>query len=72
MQEVFTKLRSIINDNALSPAQKAHYLSLEAENMLPYPALDNETQTALEQRVICDMYEGHAPTSHVTCCRIMQ
>lgn len=61
MQEIFDKLRKITNDKTLSPAQKAHYLALEAENMLPYPALDEATQLALEQRVICDMYEGHAP-----------
>ncbi len=61
MQEIFDKLRSITNDKTLSPAQKAHYLSLEAENMLPYPPLDDDTQKALDERVICDMYEGHAP-----------
>ena len=55
------KLRSIANDSTLSPAQKAHYLSVEAENMLDYPALDAETRRALDERVICDMYEGHAP-----------
>ena len=61
MQELFNKLRSITNDETLSPAQKARYLSLEAENMLPYHVLDTETKDALEQRVICDMCEGHAP-----------
>jgi len=54
-------LRRIVNNPTLSPAQKARALSVEAENALPYPALDAETQTALEARVICDMYEGHAP-----------
>ena len=61
MHKTIEKLRSIANDGTLSPAQKKHFLSLEAENMLPYPALDAETQEALDQRVICDMYEGHAP-----------
>ncbi len=61
MKDTVNKLRSIANDATLSPGQKAHYLSLEAENMLAYPALDAETQEALDQRVICDMYEGHAP-----------
>jgi len=61
MQETVQRLRSITNDATLSPGQKAHYLALEAENMLAHPALDAETQEALEQRVICDMYEGHAP-----------
>ena len=61
MRDTIEKLRSIANDSTLSPAQKRHFLSLEAENMLPYPTLDAETQEALDQRVICDMYEGHAP-----------
>lgn len=55
------KLRLIINDPALSPAQKAHYLALEAENSLPCPPLDAATREALDARVICDMYEGNAP-----------
>jgi YjjI family glycine radical enzyme len=61
MQDTIRKLRSIANDATLSPAQKKHYLALEAENLLPYPALDAETQQALDERVICDMYEGNAP-----------
>ena len=55
------KLRRIASDATLTPAQKVRYLSLEAENMLDYPALDAETRHALDERVICDMYEGHAP-----------
>ena len=54
-------LRRIVNDPTLTPAQKAHALSLEAENSLPYPALDAETRAALDARIICDMFEGNAP-----------
>ncbi|WP_323035933.1 YjjI family glycine radical enzyme [Pararhodobacter sp.] len=54
-------LRRIVNNPTLSAAQKARALSLEAENSLPYPSLDADTQAALDDRVICDMYEGHAP-----------
>ena len=61
MQDVISKLSNITTDSTLSPAQKAHFLSLEAENLLPYPLLDKATQAALDARVICDMYEGHAP-----------
>jgi len=61
MQDPLSKLRSIVNDATLSAAQKARYLALEAENLLPYPPLDAKTQQALDERVICDMYEGHAP-----------
>ena len=55
------EIRRIVNDPTLSPAQKARALSLEAENSLVYPELDAETREALEARVICDMFEGHAP-----------
>ncbi len=61
MKKIFKTLRAITDDKTLSFNQKARYLSLEAENMLPYPDLDAETAQALDQRVICDMYEGHAP-----------
>ncbi|WP_372840461.1 YjjI family glycine radical enzyme [Phaeovulum sp.] len=61
MLDGFEKLRGIVNDPALSPAQKAHALAVQAENLLPYPALDAETRAALDARVICDMYEGAAP-----------
>lgn len=54
-------LRRIVNNPNLSPAQKARALSIEAEGALPYPMLDADTQAALDARVICDMYEGHAP-----------
>lgn len=61
MYEGVSKLRQIVNDATLSPAQKAHALAVAAETLLPYPALDAETRAALDARVICDMYEGHAP-----------
>ena len=54
-------IRRLVKDPTLSPAQKACALSVEAENALDYPMLDEETQAALDARVICDMFEGHAP-----------
>ncbi|MCW2254469.1 YjjI family glycine radical enzyme [Providencia alcalifaciens] len=51
----------IATDKNLSPKQKTHFLSLEAENNIPYLALSSETEQALNERIICDMYEGHAP-----------
>lgn len=50
----------IVTDPNLSPKQKANQLALAAENNLPYMKIDDETQQALDERVICDMYEGHA------------
>ena len=61
VQDLISKLSSITTDGTLNPAQKAHFLAAEAENLLPYPSLDAETRDALRQRVICDLYEGHAP-----------
>jgi len=61
MLDGFQKLRGIVNDPALSAAQKAHALAVQAENLLPYPVLDAETREALDARIICDMYEGAAP-----------
>ena len=61
MTELMKRFKGIAEDPSLSFAQKARYLSLEAENSLPYPELDEEAAKALEERVICDMYEGHAP-----------
>ncbi len=61
MYDSESELRRIVNDATLSPAQKAHALAVAAENLLPYPPLDAETRAALDARIICDMYEGHAP-----------
>ena len=61
MNTTMTRLRHIVTDASLSPAQKAHYLALEAANLLPYPPLDEATSRALQDGVICDMCEGHAP-----------
>jgi len=61
MNQSLQTIRKIVNDKTLSAGQKAHYLSLEAENMLPYPDLDEDTAEALEEGVLCDLYEGNAP-----------
>lgn len=52
---------SIITNANLSPKQKSNYLALEAEASLPYMEIDAETQKALQEGVLCDMFEGHAP-----------
>ncbi|WP_370737815.1 YjjI family glycine radical enzyme [Gilliamella mensalis] len=61
MTEFQQNCYNIVTDSNLSPKQKSSLLALAAENNLPYVDLDNETQQALSERVICDMYEGHAP-----------
>ena len=61
MTEFQQSCYNIVTDPNLSPKQKSNLLALAAENNLPYVDLDKETQQALNDRVICDMYEGHAP-----------
>lgn len=55
------RCQNIVTSQTLSPEQKRHFLALEAENALPYPALPQSAQAALDEGVICDMFEGHAP-----------
>ena len=54
-------LRRIVTDPTLSPTQKARLLSLQAENLLPYPEVDEDVAEALADKLICDLAEGHAP-----------
>lgn len=61
MTEFQQNCYNIVTDPNLSPKQKSNLLALAAENNLPYVDLDSDTQQALNERVICDMYEGHAP-----------
>lgn len=55
------RCQNIVTSKTLSPEQKRHFLALEAENTLPYPTLSPEARAALDDGVICDMFEGHAP-----------
>lgn len=55
------RCRRISASATLSPAQKRHFLALEAENALPYPDLPPAARAALDDGVLCDMFEGHAP-----------
>ncbi|MDX6021570.1 YjjI family glycine radical enzyme [Scandinavium sp. V105_16] len=55
------RCQNIVTSKTLSPEQKRHFLALEAENALPYPDLPADAQAALNDGLICDMFEGHAP-----------
>lgn len=55
------QVRAAITDRRYTYKQKVAVLAGLAENLLPEPAVDPETARALEARIICDMYEGHAP-----------
>lgn len=60
------RCQQIVTSPVLSPEQKRHFLALEAENALPYPQLPAQARQALDDRVICDMYEGHARSNRAT------
>ena len=55
------RCQHIVTSPVLTPEQKRHFLALEAENNLPYPALPEAARAALDKGFICDMFEGHAP-----------
>ncbi|ECC3294800.1 YjjI family glycine radical enzyme [Salmonella enterica subsp. enterica] len=55
------RCQQIVTSPVLTPEQKRHFLALEAENALPYPPLPEDARQALDEGVICDMFEGHAP-----------
>lgn len=55
------RLYSIITDANLSAKQKSQYLALEAEASLPYLDIDSKTQQAIDEGILCDMFEGNAP-----------
>lgn len=55
------RFQAIVTDAHLSPKQKSHFLALEAEASLPYLKLSPESARAMEQGIICDMFEGHTP-----------
>lgn len=54
------RCQQIATSSTPTPAQKRHFLALEAENSLPYPPLAKEARAALDEGAICDMSEGHA------------
>ncbi|MFZ4720160.1 MAG: YjjI family glycine radical enzyme [Ilumatobacteraceae bacterium] len=61
MHEFQERARRLVQDGALTHDQKLRRLAALATEALPYPALSPECQEALDKRVICDMFEGHAP-----------
>ena len=61
MHEFQERARSLVQDGTLSYDQKLRRLAALATEALPYPALSADCQEALDKRVICDMFEGHAP-----------
>lgn len=61
LTEYQAKCLAITTDKILSPKQKSNFLAIEADSHIPYLATSQALADALENGVICDMYEGNAP-----------
>lgn len=61
MQELVERARTVVQDGALGYDQKVRRLAALATEAIPYPTLSEDCRQALDARVICDLYEGHAP-----------
>ena len=51
----------LITTPNLSYRQRLHQLALFAEDLVPYPKLSTEAESALETGLVSDLHEGHAP-----------
>ena len=54
-------VRAVVEDPGLTYRQRVQRLAGLAEESLDPPAVGEACREALNKRVICDMYEGHAP-----------
>ena len=61
MNEFEQRARLLVQDRSLGYDQRVRRLAALATDVLPYPPISAACGEALEKRVICDMYEGHAP-----------
>ncbi len=59
--ELTVRATELVQDPALAYDQKLRRLAVLATEALPYPAISEACAEALDKRVICDMFEGHAP-----------
>jgi YjjI family glycine radical enzyme len=61
MSEFQSRARAVTRDVTATYDQKVRLLAALANEALPYPELSEPCREALDKRVICDMFEGHAP-----------
>ena len=61
LDELRSEVRRVLTDPTLSFHQRRHHLAVLAENSQPYADLPEDVAEALNKRIICDLYEGHAP-----------
>ncbi|MFA8437270.1 MAG: YjjI family glycine radical enzyme [Marinifilaceae bacterium] len=61
MEEMKARVLEVITDGSLDYKQKKHYLAAIAESSQEYPEIETEAKAALDDKIICDLFEGHAP-----------
>lgn len=61
LEELQARALELVRDGTLGYDQKVRRLAALATEAIPYPAISDECRDALDKRVICDLYEGHAP-----------
>ncbi len=61
MHELVERARDLVQDGSLGYDQKVRRLAALATEAIPAPAVSDVCRWALDQRVICDLYEGNAP-----------
>lgn len=61
LEQLLLDADAAATSGATGYGQKLRQLSALAISALPYPALSGACRQALEERVICDMYEGNRP-----------
>ncbi len=61
LKEFRYRAEQIVVDPGLTYQQRRHNMALLAEELIEYPPLGEEAKQALDDRIICDLFEGHAP-----------
>lgn len=61
MEDIKDRVLEVITDGNLDYKQKKHHLAYIAESTQAYPEVSDEAKKALDEKVICDLFEGHAP-----------
>jgi len=61
MENIKDRVLEVITNGNLDYKQKKHHLAYIAENTQAYPEVSDEAMKALDEKVICDLFEGHAP-----------
>ncbi len=59
--DVAHAVRDIVTSPRLTYRQRLHQLALAAEDLLPYPEISADARRAIDEGVVCDLAEGHAP-----------